>query len=257
MESVGKILSEARIAKGLSLEHVSREVSIRPAYLAALENDEYSKLPEEVFVKGFIRNYGNFLGLNGPELVNLYKANKAGTPVEEVESPGVREVEKVKLNISLKQERSIGSGTGRFEIPRPQLPWKQLAIGMVAVVVLAGGYFAVPALMSGMPSFSMPSINLSQPEKQPPVQEENKAPVKVYDHVVVEMTAKDQCWLEVSENGKEVFSGLLQPKDHMVFEGQKQLVIKYGNVGVMEVTFNGELQNMQGEQGVAVKTYNF
>ena len=251
MESVGKILAEARIAKGISLEKVSEAISIRPDYLEALENDDYSKLPEEVFVKGFIRNYGNFLGLQGPELVDLYKANKASLPVEEVKSQGVREVDKVSLNISLKQERSIGSGTGKFEIPRPQLPWKQLALGAVVVVVLAGGYFTLPSLVDKMPSISFSSSTQEEKPQQAPVQ----PAVKVYDHVVVEMTATDKCWLEVYENNKEVYSGLLQPGDKHSFEGAKQLVIKYGNVGAMQVVFNGQPQDMQGEQGVVVKTY--
>ena len=185
MESVGKLLSEARIAKGLSLEKVSEEVNIRLAYLEALENDEYSKLPEEVFIKGFIRNYGNFLGLNGPELVNLYKANKTGASVEDVESKDIRQVEKVSLNISLKQTRDIGSGTGGINLPKPKLPWKQISVGVVAVLVLAGGYFAVPMLMDAMPSVSLPSLpsfsSSEQPQKKPVAKPQ--PPEKIYDHV--------------------------------------------------------------------------
>ncbi len=254
MESVGKILAEARTAKGLSLEKVSEEVSIRQAYLEALENDDYSKMPEDVFIKGFIRNYGNFLGLNGPELVDLYKSQQTGSSVEEVKSLGVREVDKVSLNISLKQERELGSGKGGLSLPKVHLPWRQLALGIVAVAIFAGGYFSVPILMDTMPS--LPPISLpSFEDKQAPVEPAETA--KVYDHVVVEMVANDDCWLEVSENHKEVFAGMLRAQDRMVFEGKKQLIIKYGNVGAMQVTFNGEPQDMQGEQGVVVKTYNF
>ena len=111
-KSVGTLLREARLAKGISLSEAENGTSIRARYLEALERDEYDKTPGEVFLKGMLRNYGNFLGLNGPELVQLYKARAAGMPKEAAASTGIREVEKVKLNIQLKNPRDIGSGTG-------------------------------------------------------------------------------------------------------------------------------------------------
>ena len=124
-KTVGAILKEARLAKGISLADAEKATSIRSRYLQAVENDEYDKTPGEVFLKGIIRNYGNYLGLNGPELVNEYKASAAGMAAEAVRSQGIREVEKVRLNIQLKDKRDIGSGTGRFEMPGlPKLPMK-------------------------------------------------------------------------------------------------------------------------------------
>ena len=48
---------------------------------------------------------------------------------------------------------------------------------------------------------------------------------------------------------------MLKAKDVKFFEADEKLVVKYGNVGVMEVKVNGEPVSMQGEQGVAIKTY--
>lgn len=62
-KTVGTILREARLAKRLSLADAEKGTSIRSRYLEALERDEYDKTPGEVFMKGMIRNYGNFLGL--------------------------------------------------------------------------------------------------------------------------------------------------------------------------------------------------
>ena len=113
-KSVGTLLREARLAKGLSIAEAEQGTSIRGRYLEALERDEYEKTPGEVFLKGMIRNYGNFLGLNGPELVQLYKASTTGIAKDAMRSSGIREVDKVKLNIQLKDLRDVGSGTGRF-----------------------------------------------------------------------------------------------------------------------------------------------
>jgi cytoskeletal protein RodZ len=265
LNSVGSILKEARVKKGLSLIDAEKATTIRCAYLDALEQDEYYKLPEEVFIKGMIRNYGNFLGLNGPELVDLYKAEKAGTAIEKVKSKGIREVDNVKLNISLKQHRSAGSGTNAYQGPssNKQAIAKQIFAGLLGVVILVGGYFGIPKAMEllnskneGKPSVV---IEVASPEaSKANAEATNKQAAQlapVVENVVVEMTAHGKCWLEVNADGVSVFEGMLSAQDTKTFEAKDKLIVKYGNVGVMEVKVNGQPVSMQGEQGVALKTY--
>lgn len=246
-KTVGTILKEAREAKGYSLSYVEKETSIRSRYLEAIENDEYEKAPGEVFVKGIIRNYGNFLGLDGLELVTQYKASAAGVAAEAARSKGIREVDKVHLNIQLKDKRDIGSGTGRFEMPK--LPVKQIAAGVAAVAILAAGYFAIPAAID---------YAKHMPKDEPKQAEQAKAEVKpaaVLDKVTVELEAEGSCWLEASADGKEIFAGMMQAKEKKSFEAKDKLVIKYGNIGAMKIKVNGEAVDLKGEHGVAVKTY--
>ncbi len=246
-KSVGTILKEAREAKGYSLSYVEQETSIRSRYLQAVENDEYDKTPGEVFLKGIIRNYGNFLGLDGLELVTQYKASAAGVAAEAARSKGIREVDKVRLNIQLKDKRDIGSGTGKFEMPK--LPVKQIAAGAIAVAVLAAGYFAIPAAIDY--AKNMPKDEPKQAEQAKP---EEKAAIAL-DKVTVELEAEGSCWLEVTADGKEAFSGMMQAKDKKIFEAKEKLVIKYGNIGAMKITVDGKPVDLKGEHGVAVKTY--
>lgn len=251
-KSVGAILREARLAKGLSLMDVEKGTSIRSRYLEAVEKDEYDKTPGEVFLKGIIRNYGNFLGLDGLELVNMYKASAAGLAADKVRAAGIREVDKVKLNIQLKNPRDIGSGTGRMELPAINM--KQILAGLVVVVVLVAGYFAIPG-----------AINYFRNRPQPVVEQEQQAPAATnaedtaakapVDKIQVDMEANGSCWLEVNADGKEIFAGMLSAKDKKTYEAKEKLIIKYGNIGVMQVTVNGEPVDLQGEHGVAVKTY--
>ena len=257
MDSIGKILYEARAAKGITLLDAEKATSIRAYYLDALEQDDYAKLPAEVFVKGIIRNYGNYLGLNGPELVDMYKAQKIGTDVENVKSKGIREVQNVKLNISLKQHRSAGSGIDAYAGPDNKKSLaKQILAGALGVVVLVAGYFAVPKAMELLHSNKevTPAAVVVVPAAEESKQE--AAPVvPVVEKVNVEMTAYGDCWLEVKADGKDIFEDMLRAKDTKSFEADEKLVVKYGNVGVMEVKVNGEPVSMQGEQGVAIKTY--
>lgn len=249
-KSVGTILKEARLAKGLSIADAEQATSVRARYLEAVENDEYEKTPGEVFLKGIIRNYGNYLGLDGLELVKLYKANHQGVAAENINSAGIREVEKVRLNIQLKEKRDIGSGTGRFEMP--QLPMKQIAAGLAVVVLLGIGYVAVPKVIDYFKN--MPQVEQKQEEVQANASTAVKLP-SILDKVQVEMEAKDSCWTEVTADGKEVFVGMLNAKDKRTFEAKDKIVVKYGNIGAMKLIVNGQPVDLKGEHGVAVKTY--
>lgn len=249
-KSVGTILKEARLAKGLSIADAEQATSVRARYLEAVENDEYEKTPGEVFLKGIIRNYGNYLGLDGLELVKLYKAHHQGVAAENINSAGIREVEKVRLNIQLKEKRDIGSGTGRFEMP--QLPMKQIAAGLAVVVLLGIGYVAVPKVIDYFKN--MPQVEQKQEEVQANASTAVKPP-SILDKVQVEMEAKDSCWTEVTADGKEVFVGMLNAKDKRTFEAKDKIVVKYGNIGAMKLIVNGQPVDLKGEHGVAVKTY--
>jgi nitrogen fixation protein FixH/transcriptional regulator with XRE-family HTH domain len=68
-DPLGERLVAAREAKGIDLLRAERETKIRRAYLAALERGDYASLPGGVYVRGFLRNYAQYLGLDPDEAV--------------------------------------------------------------------------------------------------------------------------------------------------------------------------------------------
>ena len=75
---LGEVLRAAREAKGADLSRVERETKSRARYLSALERGEYRELPGPVYTKGFLRNYGLYLGLDPEYLVDLYRLEATG-----------------------------------------------------------------------------------------------------------------------------------------------------------------------------------
>jgi len=73
MKSVGLILREARMEKGILLEDVEKATRIRKKFLEAIENDEYSILPSNAYAKGFIKNYSEFLGLDSQTTLAFFR----------------------------------------------------------------------------------------------------------------------------------------------------------------------------------------
>lgn len=70
---IGTYLRQHREEKKLTLEQVAEHTGIREPYLEDLENGDFHKIPGDVFIRGFLRNYGNYLGLDGNGLVEAYR----------------------------------------------------------------------------------------------------------------------------------------------------------------------------------------
>lgn len=73
MITVGEILKKKRQEKNLNFEEVEKATKIRAKFLEAIEERDYQNLPPATFVKGFIRNYGQYLGLDPSRLLAIYR----------------------------------------------------------------------------------------------------------------------------------------------------------------------------------------
>jgi cytoskeletal protein RodZ len=87
VESLGFKLKTAREAKGYSIEQVCRDTNIASRYIDGLEKEDFSIFPGEPYLLGFLRNYGEYLGLEVEGLLANYRALKiqeVPVPVEQL-----------------------------------------------------------------------------------------------------------------------------------------------------------------------------
>ncbi len=77
MFEIGNSLREARLRQGLDLARVEDDTKIRAKYLQALEDERFEILPSETYVKGFLRTYAEYLGLDGQLYVDEYNSRFA------------------------------------------------------------------------------------------------------------------------------------------------------------------------------------
>jgi cytoskeletal protein RodZ len=127
MEALGKKLQEARENKGYSFDYISGETNIAVRYLEALEQENFALFPGEPYLLGFLKNYGEYLGLETAELLSLYRAMKIQeqpVPVEQLlrsPSPAPKILLGVGLGVLLAGLATGGYFLVRY-LPRPVSP---------------------------------------------------------------------------------------------------------------------------------------
>ena len=72
MDTPGNILKAERERQGKSLKEISVNLKLSNNYLTAIEEDNYSELPAEVFTKAYLRLYADELGLDGDYILGLF-----------------------------------------------------------------------------------------------------------------------------------------------------------------------------------------
>lgn len=68
----GELLKKAREAKGLTQVEVAKKLNFLPIYVPALENEEFEPLHSVTFVKGYLRAYARFLGIDADEVLHCF-----------------------------------------------------------------------------------------------------------------------------------------------------------------------------------------
>jgi cytoskeleton protein RodZ len=102
MPEIGSTLREARMRARIDITEVEQATKIRAKYLRAIENEEWNLLPWATFIKSFLREYADYLGLDSRTLVEEYKLRYEG-PSEHELAP---------ISPRLGRDRRGGGGVG-------------------------------------------------------------------------------------------------------------------------------------------------
>jgi cytoskeleton protein RodZ len=205
---IGRALRAARQRRGKSLEVASRETRVRIDYLDALENESFEALGSDVYVRGFLRSYAKYLGLNHEKVIGVYERTSgrpgpAPAPVER--SPTVAHTEALVLT----------------EKKRPN--W--LLAGAAALIALSAA--AAIGLLS-------PSNSVPEPAE---VNEPPAVPVRPRT-VEVGITAHRENEFEVVVDG-QTQSFVLEENEVRSFEAAESITLKAARGGTFELLVDG------------------
>ncbi|MGE4344466.1 MAG: helix-turn-helix domain-containing protein [Geoalkalibacter sp.] len=141
-EFYGDILKNRRRERQLSLDDVARQTRMRTAFLEALEEGRFEEFPAETYVKGFLRNYSEFLGLDSETLLDIYQQQR----------PAVADVDSELRRI----ETGLVQPVQRSSTRRSLLLF--LGIAALILIGLAVGYFLTqkPGVIGVRPESQVP-----------------------------------------------------------------------------------------------------
>jgi cytoskeleton protein RodZ len=88
--AIGDSLREARVRQGLEYAQIEHATKVRAKYIRALEEEEFSILPGETYIRGFLRTYAEFLGLDGELYVDEYASRFGSSWTDELPTPRPR-----------------------------------------------------------------------------------------------------------------------------------------------------------------------
>ena len=124
---IGKILRKAREEKGYTLDDLQQMTKIQKRYLIAIEDENFDELPGDFYVRAFIKQYANTVGLDGNELLQKYDDQLPQTKTEEYSDHLAQAVE-TRAN----QRKTV---SGSVDKVRNYMP--TIIIACVIVLVLA------------------------------------------------------------------------------------------------------------------------
>ena len=86
MSSYGLYLQTVRVEKGISIEQVAEESRIRAGILRSIEAEDHAELPDDVFVKGFLRIFAQVIGADPEEALRRFDVRRKPVPAVEIHS---------------------------------------------------------------------------------------------------------------------------------------------------------------------------
>lgn len=281
---LGDTLREAREKQGLTYKDIEKGTSIRALYIEYIEKGEYDELPGDVYTKGFIRSYANFLKLDANALVQAFTAErhkgvapaaeqKPAAPKAAQEKPQAKKPEAPSAQPAApKQEAAPRKAPVQPKAtavkPQPkQQPKKAPAIKPAAPRLTAqdfnepkrsnGKLIAIVAVVLVVLAGAVYALSGSDDGAKKPAPQQVEAPApKTYDGVEVTATFTADCWLEVKADGKTVYEGTLKKGDSQTWKGTDKVTVRVGDAGAVSFSVNGKDLGTAGKTGqVANKTF--
>lgn len=228
MTFIGQELKRERELRGISLQEISDSTKINIHYLRDLEEDRLENLPGKFFIKGIIRSYAKYIGLDEFAVLNsfyqheLYKNGEEGLPDEN---------KSVEFSLP-----------GRF---------KKIIFTVSVVLVLMAGLTAIYFFISRTPEVQEP-VQISTPVVEPPPARE---PILQAEEqgLILDLSFRMETWIQVFADGVIVVDGIKYPGESFQVKAEEELVIHTGNAGGLIFSLNGKDGISLGPGGTVVR----
>jgi len=237
MPGLGDGFRAAREARHLSLSDVSEQIHIRSVYLQSIEEEDWSAIAAPVYVRGFLRTYARFLGLD-PEAAVEHFNEAVGELAGRSHEPAA---------LTAPARTRIRSREG----PSPLL-WGALVLTIVLVAFVGYKFVELQQAGNDATAIAVATAAATEAASAAPSSEPSAATATDLPTRTLELRVTAPTWLLVKIDGAQVLEGILQPGTSRSFHGGKALV-RSGNAGGVDVLVNGKDLGPMGKSGDVVE----
>jgi hypothetical protein len=221
---IGSALRRARLLRGKSIEEASRETRIRADYLHALEREHFEALLGDVYVRGFLRSYSTYLGLDATKVLSIYSRH-FGTAAS-----SLRDGSRGPSRLPGSTDADLAQGGRRH-------PSWRFMIGVAVLVLAVFGAVGLLARAEGPPG----SDRLPAARSAPPV---------LPATVTVGMKAVQEVHVTVWIDDGEPQDFLLREGEVRSFQGATSVRVRFERGGVAQLTVNDHRLGRPGDSSV-------
>lgn len=223
MESVGEYLRREREAQSKTIDDVAKATKINGQILKDLEGDRFSALPAAVYVKGHLKTYARYLGLDEEEIVQKYLRFTHQQEPDELD-----EWDAVELELH-EQKQAAGR----------RLAWigaaAAIVVVLVVLVVLLGDRGTEPESMREQPAVV----------EEPQQAAESDSMIE-WHKLELRTVARHRTWIKVSIDGTPVADFTLNAGEERLWEADEYFELDVGSGGGLELYLDGEFLGTAG-----------
>jgi cytoskeleton protein RodZ len=264
MSELGARLREARERQGLSLTQAALETRILQQSLTALEEGAFQRLPGDVVIRGFIRNYAQYLGLNSDELIELYRRERGVTDqirvVPATNPPrarayvlpsffGVFFVTVALVGMAYITLNAVGRVGDRVSPVAEAVPTATIPPPSPLPTATPG---LAPTLPPAQPTLAPIVADLAAidavaggVDRSPSLTPTLAAPI-VLELNVPNLRGNESSWVRVQTDGNTAYEGVIRAGESLTFSAQRRVLVRAGNPPDVLVTVNGLQQGALG-----------
>jgi cytoskeletal protein RodZ len=253
MDTPGNILRTEREKQKKSLKEVAKKLKINPDYLEAIENDNYSRLPAEVFTKAYIRLYAQEMGLDTVYVLDLFTSSREESTDKNIDRP--------KKKMSLAPLKKLHLPRIPLRLPRiklrlPRLPWKPVLIISATILLLTALLYLKPVKQKPA---GQPALQAEKKEQNKEPKKEKEKAQKIKEEPIIEekdsnelhlkIIADEITWVSVSIDGATPGELLLRAGESKIIKAADSFALKIGNAGGTRLVFEGKDMGKLGPHG--------
>ncbi len=273
MSQLGEWLRQTRESQGISLAQAAVETRILQQWLIALEEGAFERLPNSVVTRGFVRNYGQYLGLSPDELLELYRQERGvSDPIRVVSTSnsmrsnfyvlpnflGVFFVTIALVGLMYVALSAFGRIGSRSDMDQPHMAAAITATTTQTTLETTDTDGDAAGIVVDQPEItptSLPAIVAITPTPTPMPSPTPTPLAPIVIEVSIEPDAGES-WLRVQTDGAIAYEQTMRGGEREVFLANREVFIRAGNPAVVQVTVNGRQRGTLGQSpGVPVNWY--